>query len=141
MNPTNNYWPQDRIDAAEQLYRDKLPMSRMAEKLETTRGAIAGMIHRQGWRLKYPREKPIPHKSIRKVRTMSEVIAETAPIINPIDPATLHELPTILEIHDQCCKYPVDDGPPTRFCGETIIEGRIYCDGHRSVAFRVPASR
>lgn len=40
------------------------------------------------------------------------------------------------ELHDNCCRYPVNNDPPFRFCGAAQHRG-VYCEAHAKIVFQV----
>lgn len=40
------------------------------------------------------------------------------------------------DLHDSCCRYPVNNDPPFRFCGVAKKRG-VYCEAHARIVFQV----
>lgn len=43
---------------------------------------------------------------------------------------------TLLDLDENDCRYPMNDGGPYLFCAGVKAEGSSYCEFHRALSFR-----
>lgn len=123
----------------------------IAEELGTTRNAILGKAHRQGWkkspgtlqfdvdqRLKSrERKPPRPPTRVRAVPAAAPVIPPPAPPPAPVAPEQPSAHPvTLMQLKARHCRWPLGDPrkPEFRFCGDARIAASPYCEHHRKLA-------
>lgn len=102
--------------------------SDIAAVLGVTRNAVMGQLRRMkllGFRRKAQAEANKTRPKLRVVKVKKEVI--TAPVLNPEDYKC-----TILQVNDNKCRWPRDDGWS---CGMPTEEGTPYCTPHCRVAY------
>lgn len=129
-----------------EMFNEGLSMGIIADKLGTTRGAIAGVISRQ-------RKKGVLARQIqpqyRKLSSKPTPVTEHVPIPQWFKASVVSVKPvkkkrirlrlidndtevTLLELQPHQCKYPLGDPklPDFRFCGCHRIASSPYCEKH-----------
>ena len=169
MNKHHITWTEDRKQSVAVLLREGLSAGQISKRLEISRNAIIGIIHRDPLLSKIglagtvggarkPRAESKPYKKGRlrtgarpvKVRKSKparldgvdqtvEII--TAPRSVPTKIETLG-LPLAALNRDQC-RFAINNatkGEQHLFCGQTVDEGSSFCRHHHLIVF-VPAPR
>ncbi len=147
-------WTDDKIKLLATLKAEGWSARQMADIIGTTRSAVLGKIDRLGEQIKdfltgrpsgIPKpppsaQEPGLRKSIWK-RSPEPVLA--APIFHhvadadPPPPPAAADMPlTLLNLHSQSCKWPINDGRPEfYFCGKRRLEDSPYCREHTGKAY------
>ena len=110
-------WTAERTEILVKLRKKHQPVSIMVERLGITRNAIIGKLHRLGLSVARIR-KPVPT------------------LIAP-EPRPARVGVTLLELTSKTCRWPLGDPQQEgfAFCGEVILEGCPYCNGHAKIAY------
>lgn len=154
---------QQRTEAVRQAVQvDMLSFTDAAKRLETSRGAIAGIVKRSK---KHPNPiipsshlAPKPPKKPKLSRraedrqrrarqrhsTLSSIVAlPFEPASSPVRADAWQALPGTapVPLYDLlahgACKWPTGtDDAPFLFCAAPVREGSVYCSHHHAVAFR-----
>lgn len=149
------HWFEGHIDAIAQMLRDGHTASQIAPHFGATRNAVIGLVGRNP----VLREIGFARKpgenlgckvtvSVAQTRTLATVRGGKASANRIRQLAAPPPLPTpvmtfgaphtagipLLMFNEHRCKWPINDGGPFIFCGETTGEGRQYCAWHASVA-------
>ena len=101
-------WTEERVETLKGLWRNGYTARQIAEKLGgVTRNAVIGKAHRLGLS-----SRPQPVKR--------------------------QEAPLDLNRLERTCQWPIGHPgqPEFRFCGETAVTGKPYCDTHCGIAYR-----
>jgi len=111
-------WTAVRVAALIALWQEGLPTSEIGRRLNVTKNAVVGKVHRLGLT---KRESPIQQKKVVKKTIATVVMLES--------------------LTAGMCSWP--DGEPGeedfRFCGQPIIEGKPYCLHHCERAYVKPS--
>jgi len=126
-------WTPERKTAVRELWGKGYSAGQIAGMLDiiTTRNAVIGLVHRQG----YTRPlRPKPPKPEPKPMTMKPP-PPPAPPAPPI-PAGFLNLP-LEDLHPWNCRWPAggDRDTPYTFCGQVAREGSPYCHDHHRKAY------
>ena len=121
-------WDKSRLGLLEKLYFGAYTIEQMAERLQTTVGAVRGRLERLRKKTAAkPRKRtvgfaPSPKASARVIR-----MSDASPIMVPF-----------IELErDQCRYIPGEvDGGNTIYCGAPIETGQPYCSPHCRVCFQ-----
>lgn len=136
------FWNDERIATLKKLWAAGWSEQRVADHLGTTRGAVAGKLHRLDTAPRSNQQKRRgPAKGAFGFKTSQNDIARDAevkkpklktepfPEYRPEDVATK----TFDEITDDCCKFRIDKpfkGEPYGFCGKDSLPGLRWCEQH-----------
>ncbi len=111
-------WTPVRVASLIALWEEGLPTSQIGRRLNVTKNAVVGKVHRLGLT---KRGSPIQHKKVKK-ETIATVIR-------------------LESLNAGMCSWP--DGEPGtedfQFCGEAILEGKPYCLHHCERAYVNPS--
>lgn len=144
-------WTDDKVKLMATLLKEGWSCGQIAKKLDTSRNAVIGKMHRLGTSLTTfvggasGLERPERHyhknggaKPTRKAwRPTSQTIAETAVITVPEPPPAIPHVGPIplMELRHDTCRWPVNNGHPEYlFCGVRCDPGP-YCDKHARKAY------
>lgn len=150
----DDYWTYPRVDTLKRLWGDGLSASQIANILGdgATRCAVLGKVHRLGLSKRGPSSQGSPYNRPQKYRgrvgSKRNAAHETAGIygLNALSASEIVALPNFecdppierclkfLDLEAHHCRWPV--GEDGHFCGQQKAEGKSYCVGHCSVAYR-----
>jgi len=108
-------WTPERIQALMAMWTEGLPASEIGRRLDVTKNAVVGKVHRLG----------LPKRRI------------TAPPKETVDRGDLVSLESLKAA---MCSWPIGDpgDDDFRFCGSEAVEGKPYCDKHCAQAYVNP---
>lgn len=91
-----------------------------------------------------PAPKPQPWPEAQKQATQPPAwapppLAPAAPELPPIEPAGKSVL--LLDLREQHCRWPVNDGAPFRFCGSRKAPKSSYCEHHHRLSLPKASER
>jgi len=152
-------WTDERVELLKQLWGEGLSASQCAGRLDVTRNAVIGKVHRLGLagrattsrtrcgfrprstfgRIRAPRPVHIlPLKPVvaapRQAKTPQKPVATLAPAA-PIGDALML---TVAQLDDRACRYPYGDPRASDFgyCGQHTLHRKAYCGYHDGVVHR-----
>lgn len=110
---TTNEWTPQRINALIALWDEGLPTSEIGRRLGITKNAVIGKVHRLGLS---KRGSPIKERP-KKVVDENQV--------------------TLAKLRPGMCSWPIGEpgDESFHFCGEEVMEGKPYCQGHCAKAY------
>jgi hypothetical protein len=142
-------WTPEAQDAVARLLAAGLTRAAIAARLETTRGSIAGIIHRNRTLLRMRRSSARPRPEKKAVarkpappppappRRPPPPPPEPEPIIRATHPAPAMRRVGLLELRRFECRFAVEEDPGViggqRFCGAATLD--TYCEHHAALAF------
>lgn len=146
-------WNFDTVAALKRCVADGLSSGEAATALnrqfpgrDFTRSAVIGKAHRLG--LGFASPSPYNHHSTpdqpAKVQRPPAVRTKPRPqnpiaIAPPARPRPLDGPIGILDLRSDSCRWPVDHGGATRYCGLTSDAGLPYCPAHMKQSHRSTA--
>lgn len=109
-------WTEERIALLVEMWKAGVPTSEIGRKLDVTKNAVVGKVHRLGLE---KRQSPIQRKAVKKKK------------------APEPELITLDKLRHGMCAWPIGDpgSPGFHFCGEKAIETKPYCLPHCEKAY------
>jgi GcrA cell cycle regulator len=141
-------WTEERVEILKKHLAEGLSASAIGRELGVTRNAIIGKVHR----LKVPflnppggnqerskAPKPARAHGFRRPKAMTN---SKAPGVMDLEPETVANPVTFLDLREHHCRWPVDGaGYETLFCGADHVKGFPYCIRHCRIAYRPPEPR
>lgn len=132
-------WSTEELVTLKRLVDEGQSMGAIAKVVGRSRNAVIGRIHRSGFHLGKPvlvrvkREpKPVKLKTIR-LRPKTDGRKEPPRIIrNAPEPNALNL--ELVDIPENGCHWPVNNGGPYLFCGQMKTGKGPYCDHHTARA-------
>ena len=120
-------WTDERLETLKMLWNEGLSISQIGQKLNVTRNAVAGTVHRLG----LPKRQSPISSSVNSIRAKPKKTEEIT-----------SELPLRLALRKiswsrSKCVWPFGDPKTTdfSFCGEPIEPGKPYCYKHCVLAY------
>ena len=109
-------WTEERIALLTQLWTEGIATSEIGRRLDVTKNAVVGKVHRLGLP---KRQSPIQRKPAAKKK------------------APEPEVVTLDKLRPGMCAWPIGDPgtPGFHFCGEKSTEGKPYCEPHCEQAY------
>ncbi len=106
-------WTPQRVNALIALWDEGLPTSEIGRRLDITKNAVIGKVHRLGLA---KRGSPIKEKPQAEID---------------------EHLVTLAKLRPGMCSWPIGepDSPDFHFCGEKAVEGKPYCKVHCAKAY------
>ena len=155
MANVNPWTVEGNVELLKQLYAEGHSASHIAARIGgTTRNAVIGKAHRLGLCGTAPTVKRT-HRAQRsraqrqgqakgwkrrkmnnpRTRRIAEIFAAEpyVPQLQIVIPE--HEQKTLIELGDNECRFPLNDGNPFKFCARTREKGLPYCTQHARIAF------
>ena len=128
------------------LLAQNLSFGLIAEKLKTTRSAVAGIARRNSLKSQNPvgqHRKPRHPGRILANASLPVVRGTAHPFVDkpqPVD-ATFPHRTTLLDLRDDSCRFPIGDPalPAFFFCGApgaSLANNRPYCPAHDRLTHR-----
>jgi hypothetical protein len=160
--------PDEKHAAVRQAVQiEGLSYGQAAERLGTTRLAIAGVVERSGPRGKIvttapaklaqqrrsasaARKKKAPRSKNDKPKKPHQGLSSIVPLVpaletQPLPPGDVWRAlpgstPIAIELHTTGCRWTIDQPPAyvALYCNEPVKEGSPYCAAHSAWAFREP---
>jgi GcrA cell cycle regulator len=155
-------WSQQLIDQVKQYWKDGLTATEIGERVQKTRNAILGKLHRMGMAVpgkKLPRRNPNrpakmhadkpkePKAPSAPTGRRAKGAGSATPLAAPPPPPLLPLKPSrngwkgvvaaIDDLQADDCRWPLPDGPipTTGFCGSPVAPGtQPYCAFHQHVS-------
>lgn len=109
-------WTPERIELLTQLWNEGIATSEIGRRLDVTKNAVVGKVHRLGLP---KRQSPIQRKPAKKKK------------------APEPEVVTLDKLRPGMCAWPIGDpgAPGFHFCGEKSTESKPYCEPHCEQAY------
>jgi GcrA cell cycle regulator len=109
-------WTPERIEILTQLWNEGIATSEIGRRLDVTKNAVVGKVHRLGLP---KRQSPIQRKPAKKKK------------------APEPEIITMDKLRPGMCAWPIGDPgmPGFHFCGDKAVEGKPYCEKHCEQAY------
>ena len=146
-------WDDEKKDKLRALWAIGRSASQIADAFKCTRNAVIGQVHRMelpphknstGGRPAKPRAMATAAKveqvqrdfrfgTVQPGRKLGSQTPRPLPAPRPFNGHAV----TLLELTNSTCRWPVDVGNETHFCGHAadLATGRPYCDAHTRIAF------
>src|ERR1700735_1622401 len=156
----NMSWTDERVELLKKLWSDGLSASQIAGELGgITRNAVIGKVHRLGLsgRAKStstgaarPRKARAPSMlRIGRVAIRGNTALAHAYEVEEAEPELIENIipigqrRTLLELHEQTCRWPIGDPSSTDFffCGGNTVTALPYCAYHSRVAYQPATDR
>lgn len=117
-------WTDERIELLKSLWAEGLPAGEIGRRLEVTKNAVVGKVHRLG----LPK-RPSPIKNA--------VSSSTTPRAKPKKKVKADEPIRLADLGPGMCSWPIGDpgNPDFHFCGAKSIPGKPYCLAHCEKAY------
>lgn len=150
-------WTEERVETMLKLREDGLTCSQVAKRLDVSRSAIIGKLHRlgishdqmpkhNGGGMAKPTSrdararKRVLTPKISQVRRPSAVVREELPT-QQLPPAFAEEASrgvALLDLTPKSCRWPLGDprDESFRFCGADRVIGKPYCLNHCCAAYQ-----
>jgi len=129
-------WTPERIKVLIALWEEGLPTSEIGRRLDVTKNAVVGKVHRLGLK---KRQSPI-----RQSAAASSAPAQpkkTKKVVAPT-PAVSAKLPSgdvvrLEELTNAMCCWPEGEPgtPDFYFCGKQAVQDKPYCEAHCARAY------
>jgi len=145
-------WTDERVETLKRFCGQGLAFSAIAERMGMTRSAVLGKAFRMKLR-KTPAAPPRTRKrhsvtdngkrilipphvaDMQKAEAAMKAVApKQEPKKQPPDGAPAPLNVELLDLTDQNCRWPVNDGGPFLFCGHDRAHGSSYCEFHDDVS-------
>jgi len=109
-------WTPERIEILTKLWNEGIATSEIGRRLDVTKNAVVGKVHRLGLP---KRQSPIQRKPAKKKK------------------APEPEVITMDKLRPGMCAWPIGDPgmPGFHFCGGKAVEGKPYCREHCEQAY------
>lgn len=109
-------WTPERIERLTELWNEGIATSEIGRRLDVTKNAVVGKVHRLGLP---KRQSPIQRKPAKKKK------------------APEPEVITMDKLRPGMCAWPIGDPgmPGFHFCGGKAVEGKPYCLSHCEQAY------
>ena len=123
-------WTTDRIKTLMALWTEGVPTLEIGRRLGVTKNSVVGKVHRLG----LPKRQSPISSSPRTPRAAKP----TPPIRIRSQTVSISEnMVKMEELTAEMCRWPVGDPGQEdfRFCGQTAIEGKPYCEVHCARAY------
>ena len=143
----NEIWPEERLAVLRKLLDEKLSFTVIAARLNTTRSAVIGKVHRLGWsdnsratgRPKGSVDSA-PRTRFAKPKTRPAAPGVSRPVAPKFAPDYVPPPPSeydvarkrLADLEAQDCRFPVDlpNGKGFGFCALERAPGVSYCPEH-----------
>jgi hypothetical protein len=119
-------WPQDRIDLAEEMWRQGYKAAFIAEYCDVSRNAVIGMSHRRRW---VRVVEPGPQKRVLPKKVYKPIVAKPRGE-RAVPPRRVGKI-SVMELEPWHCRWPMSGtGAGTLFCGKKPEGSQVYCEEH-----------
>jgi len=156
----SNPWTDWRIETLKKLWKDNLSAEIIGKRINMSRNAVLGKIHRMGLSEERapppgPKKKPVPKdKVVRFKKHNIGFEQEMAADFQPPPPPRVDDIPRVsitdLDKKHRDCRWPcvsdpakvmAEDLDAKIYCGLKAVTGLPYCKGHAFRAYAAPRPR
>lgn len=138
-------WTDEKVEQLRELWAQGLTANEIAKKLDVTKNAIVGKVHRL---CLTARPSPIKSKGAepeiaeQTVIETPEVVAESVSVEAEqpkVEPKKETETGNVklVNLDSHTCRWPIGDPRDDDFCfcGKKVRSGQTYCDEHSMMAY------
>ena len=143
-------WTDEKVEKLRELWAQGYTANEIAKKLDVTKNAIVGKVHRL---CLTARPSPIKSKNTdgETAEATAEVVTETsAEEIEAVDAGETKAAPKkaakvggektnvkLVNLDSHSCRWPIGDPRDDDFCfcGKKVRSGQTYCDEHSMMAY------
>lgn len=137
-----NQWTVEDTAILRRRWDEGASASVIGKELGVSRSAVLGRVFRLGLakrREAYaPKKKLVP--SLRKSptkRPQLRIVLADFDFIGPVRPADWCPNPVgMVDLTRDQCRWPVGEPNQLQFCGESKLDGRVYCARHCRMAYQ-----
>lgn len=142
-------WTDEKVEQLRQLWAQGLTANEIAKKLDVTKNAIVGKVHRLCLTARpSPIKSKNPEQQIEdtaqifeaetEVMQPEEVVAEVEVAAKPAPSAEKENTNIkLINLDSHTCRWPIGDPRDDDFCfcGKKVRSGQTYCDEHSMMAY------
>ena len=142
-----NFWTDEMIDrlrelVAEYQSKDFVAITRTLNAQFGTAFSVPACIGkiyriRNGRGTKKPAPAPPPRPKTAKIRHSPN--ADLTPTLREVRKPHVRGKVPVIDLHSRSCRWI--DGYDHLHCGDTVVDGTVYCLQHCGMAYRPPGSR
>lgn len=143
-------WTDEKVEQLRQLWAQGLTANEIAKKLDVTKNAIVGKVHRlcltarpSPIKSKNP-EQPVENPE-QAVAIETECEGQTVKVAEEVDLTSQaatksekeHTNIKLVNLDSHTCRWPIGDPRDDDFCfcGKKVRSGQTYCDEHSMMAY------